>query len=541
MASLSSLRNERLKKLAALRARGLDPYPAETKRTHKISEALEGFASLSENKTTVALAGRILALRAHGGSIFLDIDDGSAKIQILVKRDVVDPAPPQHQRTTSLPADEVVLGAGLRSTSRTSSLDTAEEQHGPARGASFDLFLETADVGDFISAQGFLFTTKRGEQTLEASQIGIIVKSLRPLPEKWHGLKDTEERFRRRYLDILMNKEVKERFRARSLLVSALRRFLDQDGFMEVETPILQSIPGGTSALPFATFHNALDLPLFLRVAPELFLKRLLVGGFHQVYEIGRNFRNEGIDHTHNPEFTMLEYYRAYSDSKKERLFVEDLIKKLALAVLGSAEFSYKGQKIFLDRPFQVVDYYELIGRFAEINDPAGASFETLEKKAKSLGLALNAGENKETLLDAIYKKACRPKLVQPTFVINYPVNALPLAKRNSDNKETVDAFQLIVGGVELVKAFSELNDPLDQRERFIEQERRRAAGDKEAQQNDEDFLEALEYGMPPSGGVGIGIDRLAMLFTDTENIKEVILFPTMRPREETDKEEESS
>jgi lysyl-tRNA synthetase class 2 len=438
-------------------------------------------------------------LRAHGGSAFLDIDDGSGKVQVLAKRDVLD--------------------ADL-----------------------FDLFLETVDVGDFVSATGTLFVTKRGEQTLEATTVAIIVKSLRPLPEKWHGLKDTEERFRRRYLDTLMNKEVRERFRIRSTLISSLRRFLDEAGFMEVETPVLQSVPGGTSALPFATHHNALDIPLYLRVAPELFLKRLLVGGFSRVYEIGRNFRNEGIDHTHNPEFTMLEYYRAYSDSTTERAFVETLIRSLAQSVLGTTEISYKGETISLATPFLVRDYYGLIAEYTGIQNPADASFETLCTRAYELGITTAKGESRETLLDALYKKACRPQVIQPTFVIDYPADALPLAKRHADRKNLVDAFQLIIGGVELVKAFSELNDPLDQEERFIEQERRREAGDKEAQQNDPDFLESLEYGMPPAGGVGIGIDRLAMLFTDTENIKEVILFPTMRPRgEETESEEEEN
>lgn len=495
MTSLHLLRNERLKKLATLRANNLDPYPARVEKTHDIKEALGAFISLSLDKTVVALVGRILALRAHGGSIFLDIDDGTAKIQILVKRDVIDPA-------------------------------------------VFDLFLETVDVGDFVSAKGFLFTTKRGEQTLEASSISIIVKSLRPLPEKWHGLKDTEERFRRRYLDILMNKEVRERFITRSKLVAEVRSYFQKKGFMEVETPILQTIAGGAIAKPFMTHHKALDLDLYLRIAPELFLKELLVAGLPKVFEIGRLFRNEGIDTTHNPEFTTVELYEAYASAASHREFLEEALREIIKKTIGSTSFTYQGETIDVSKPFTTISFFDVIGRLANISNPENLSLKELTPKAEQLGILVEPTDDTFKILDNIFKKVCRPLIISPTFVVDYPASSSALAKRKPEDPNLLDRYQLIIGGLELVNAFSELNDPVDQKERFLEQETQREGGNEEAAPADLEYVEAIEYGLPPAAGLGMSIDRLVMLLTDTKNIKEAILFPTMRPREEADKDD---
>ncbi|MDO8183406.1 MAG: lysine--tRNA ligase [bacterium] len=489
MASLEELRAERLKKLELLRAKGVDPYPISTNLTHTLAEINEEFKTLEKEGEVVTLAGRVMGLRGQGAIIFFDLDDGLGKFQALIRK-------------------------------------------GEIPEAEQELFASTVDVGDIVAVIGQLFLTKRSEQTILVKSWQMLAKSLRPLPDKWEGLKDTEERFRRRYLDSLMDSEVKKRFTLRSKLISAIRSFLDKVGYLEVETPMLQPQAGGATALPFITHHNALDIDLFLRISPELYLKRLLVGGFPRVYEISRNFRNEGIDTTHNPEFTMLEFYAAYEDGASQRQTVEKLVKKIVKEATGQTKITYAGEAINFGGKFKLVTYYELLQRGALISDPAGISFDELKLKAKQLGILADKGDNKDKLLDRIYKKVCRPKLIQPTFIVDYPANYLPLAKRKSEDRSLVDAFQLVVGGVELVKAFSELNDPLDQRERFAEQDKAKQAGDAEAQISDEDFLEALEYGMPPAGGVGIGIDRLTMLLTDTQNIREVIYFPTLRPRD---------
>ena len=326
-----------------------------------------------------------------------------------------------------------------------------------------------------------------------AEEVRMLAKSLRPLPEKWHGLSDVEERFRKRYLDLLSNPEVKRRFEVRSKVVTEIRKILAGAGYLEVETPALQPLYGGASAEPFVTHHNALHVDLYLRISDELYLKRLLAAGFPKVYEIARDFRNEGIDTTHNPEFTMLEFYEAYSDATKQREFVENIIRRLALLVNSDGVITFGNEKIDFSKPFKVMEYPEIS--------------------------------------DEEFKKTVKPSLIQPTFLIDYPVDMLPLTKRKEDNPSLADAFQLYAGGLELVKAFSELNDPIDQRARFESQEKSKEGGDKEAQPLDEDFLEAMEYGIPPAGGVGLGIDRLVMLLTDVKNIKEVILFPTLKPK----------
>ena len=488
MASLDELRTERIQKLAQLRAASYDPYPIETKRDVTLEDLIKRFATLAKRQKPLAIAGRVMSVRHQGALAFLDLDDGTGRLQVLLKQEII-----------------------------------GEKE--------FNLFTETIDRGDFIAATGNVGLTKRQERTLFAASWSPLVKALRPLPAKWQGLTDREERFRRRYLDSLMDEAVKQRFFTRSAIITALRAALDQANYLEVETPILQPLYGGASAVPFQTRHEALDLPLYLRISPELYLKRMLVGGFPRVYELSRCFRNEGIDATHSPEFTMLEFYEAYSDAIKQRVFVENLVKKLVQKTTKESHLIYNSQPINFKEPFKIIFYFDLLKRQALITNPETADLRELTFKANQFGITLPAGASRETVLDYIYKKVCRPKIIQPTFVIDYPKNALPLAKRLADNSTFVDAFQLVIGGLEIAKAFSELNDPLEQAERFTAQESARTGGNKEAQTKDQDFLEALEYGLPPAGGVGIGIDRLVMLLTNTTNIREVIYFPTLRPK----------
>jgi lysyl-tRNA synthetase class 2 len=485
--SLEEIRQGRLKKLKLLREAGIDPYPAEVRRDFSLAEAAKNFNKL-KSKKQIFLVGRIMSLRTQGAIVFLGMNDGTGSFQAMLKK-------------------------------------------GEMSAADFELFSQTIDIGDFVEFAGNLFLTKRKEKTLLAKNWRMVGKSLRPLPEKWHGLQDIEERFRRRYLDSLMNEEVKERFVVRGRIISLLREILDKKGFLEVETPALQPLPGGASALPFVTHHNALDMDLYLRISDELYLKRMLCGGFPKVYEICKDFRNEGIDWSHNPEFTMLEFYESFSTAEKQRDFVELIFRTLVKKIKKSTALVWNEETIDFGKKFAVISYLDLIKKHTLINDILNISKDELRLKAEQLNIKVAPGDSFQTIIDNIYKKACRPKLIQPTFVIDYPADQLPLAKRKANDANIVDAFQLIIGGIELVKAFSELNDPLDQRERFVAQEKVRLEGEGEAQRLDEEFLEALEYGMPPAGGVGIGIDRLAMLFTNTQNIREVIFFPTLRPK----------
>ncbi len=488
MASLDEVRSARSGKLARLKELGRESYPITTTANIDAAGAVKRFATLVKSQKAVKIAGRVMAMRGQGAITFIDLVDDSGKLQVLAKEDD--------------------LGAD-----------------------AFAHLVETVDIGDWIEFSGSLFLTKREEKTLLAKSWTMLAKSLRPLPDKWHGLQDVEERFRRRYLDSLMDPEVKKRFETRAKIIKGIREYLDNEDYLEVETPMLQAQAGGASAEPFKTHHNALELDLFLRISPELYLKRMLVGGFPRVYELGRNFRNEGIDATHNPEFTMLEFYEAFADAAAMRDRVETLFKKLVKEIFGRSKFSYQGTMIDLTDSFRVITFYDLLKRHALIADPAIATREELALKASQFAIKIEPSDGREKILDAIYKKVCRPKLIQPTFVIDYPRDYLPLAKAKLENPALVDAFQLIIGGLEVVKAFSELNDPVDQAERFTAQEAKRKEGDKEAQTFDKDYVEALEYGMPPAGGVGIGIDRLTMLLTDTTNIREVIFFPLLRPK----------
>lgn len=443
--ALDDLRQVKLDKVKVLRDNGVDPYPAVSHRSMSVADALARFDSLAESKEEITLAGRVMARRGHGGLIFFDLNDGGDKIQAIAKEDTL--------------GDE-----------------------------GFKFFNELVDIGDIVEVSGTLFTTKKEERTIEATKIRMLTKSLLPLPEKWHGLQDVEERFRKRYLDLMMSDEVRGKFIKRAHIIQGLRNYLINNDFIEVTTPTLQPLYGGASARPFKTHLNALDMDMFLRIAPELYLKRLLVGGMERVFEFTTNFRNEGIDREHNPEFSAVEFYAAYQDYNWAMDFVEDM-----LVTVAPDRFQ---------KPFRRISYAELM---------------------KDTG----------SLDDAVFKEKVRGTLMEPTFVMDYPKDMLPLTKLKPGDSETVEAFQFYAGGFELAKAFTELNDPVDQRERFKAQENMRAKGDEEAQRMDEDFIEALEHGMPPAAGVGIGIDRLVALLTDSHSLREVLLFPTMRPKSE--------
>lgn len=496
MQSLEAIKAFRLKKLETLTATGADPYPARVKfALSEIALVKNRFQKLIFSKKTVSVAGRILAKREHGGSAFLDVSDGTEKLQIFFGKDKI-----------------------------------GEE--------SFNLFTSSTDVGDFIAVSGKVFYTKRKEPSLEARSWQMLAKTILPLPEKWHGLQDVEERFRKRYLDILMNQEVKERFLLRSRIVEILRGLLYGDGFTEVETPILQPLYGGALAEPFKTHHKMLDMDMYLRIAPELYLKRLLAAGFNKVYEIGKNFRNEGLDATHNPEFTTIELYEAYKDAKYLREYIWSLLKKIIVKASGKKSFKFEGHLIKLPPKLSTISFWQVLERYAMIPQIERLSRDDLALRARQFGINPEPEETKEKIADEIFKKIARPKIIQPVYIVDYPIAISPLAKRLGDQvtksakSNLVDRFQLIIGGIELINGFSELNDPAEQRRRFLEQEKmREGKNDKEAHPMDEDFVEMLEYGMPPAAGLGMSIDRLTMLLSDTHNIKEVILFPTMKAK----------
>lgn len=491
--ALQEIRKARLKKLENIKEAGLDPYPARTFRTHEIQSVLADFDSLAESKQEVKIAGRVLAFREHGGSAFADVINGSAKIQVLFKKDVLgDPS--------------------------------------TGSGQGYDFILNNLDIGDFIEVAGTAFKTKRGESTIEVSKFGFLAKSLLPLPEKWHGLQDVEDRYRKRYLDLIFNPEVREKFLLRSKIIEAIRRLFIDSGFMEVETPVLQTIPGGAAAKPFKTHLNTLDLDLYLRVAPELYLKRLLVGGFEKVFEIARNFRNEGMDREHNPEFTMLEAYAVYKDYNWMMEFTENLLANLCKAVFGDTKIKSGDNVINFAPPYKRIKFNDLLKAYLGI-DYSQASEKDLAKRAEEERIEINKMMTKGNLADELFKKVIRPKIIDPVFVTDHPLEISPLSKKLGPESDYVARFQLVVGGMEVCNAFSELNDPLDQRERFKAQEKLRKKGDEEAQRLDEDFLETLEYGMPPAAGIGIGIDRIIALLTDSHSIREILLFPLMKPR----------
>ena len=487
MSTIEELRKTRIKKLGAIRKALLNPYPEKTKRTHKIEEAVRDFGRLSRLEKEVILAGRIRSLRGHGGSAFLDIEDGTGKIQAFLRKDR--------------------LGE---------------------KGYKF--FLESFDIGDFIEIRGILFKTKKGERTIETADFKMLAKSLLPLPEKWHGLKDVEERFRKRYLDLIFNKEIKEKFVLRSKIIKELRGFMEKEGFLEVETPVLQPIYGGTEAKPFKTHLNALDIDLYLRIAPELYLKRLIVGGFEKVFEIGKCFRNEGVDRSHNPDFSEMEFYWAYADYKDMMKLIEKMLAFVVKNLFSRLEIEYEGKEINFKAPFERIEYQALIRNFTKI-DIEMVNRDALFKKAKDLGVKVEAKMTKFQLADAIYKKFCLPRIWQPTFVIHHPEGSIPLAKQLDENPKKLGSIQLVIAGLEIVKAYSELNDPIKQYDNFKEQEKLFVEGVEDAQRMDKDYIDALEYGMPPTAGFGMGIDRMVLLLTNSHSLREVILFPTMKPK----------
>jgi lysyl-tRNA synthetase class 2 len=487
MATIDELRKTRIKKLEAIQKAGFLAYPIKTKRTHKIVGALEEFSKLEKEKTEIILTGRMKSLRVHGGATFFHIEDGTGQIQVFLRKD----------------------GIGEK---------------------AYQFFIDNFDIGDFIEVKGFLFKTKKGEKTLETADFKMLSKSLLPLPEKWHGLQDIEERYRKRYLDLIFNPEVKKKFELRSKIIQEIREFLKKEGFLEVETPILQPVYGGAKAKPFKTHLNALDVDLYLRIAPELYLKRLLVGGFEKVFEIGKCFRNEGVDRFHNPDFTMLEFYWAYADYKDLMKLTEKLFDFLLKNIFPSTKILYQGKEVDFKFPWPRLEFSQLIREYAKI-DLDEVNRDALFKKAKELGVKTEKGAEKAEIADEIYKKFCRPKIWEPSFVIHHPLGFQPLAKALEENPKKLANFQLVAAGFELLNAFSELNNPIEQRKRFEEQEKMLRSGFEEAQRMDKDFLEALEFGMPPAAGFGMGIDRLVSLLTDSHGLREVILFPTMRPK----------
>lgn len=478
----------RRQKLEKIKEWGVEAYPARTSRNLSCAKVKEDFKKLAKAKKTVILAGRLVLIRGHGGATFAHLNDGTDKFQILFRKNVVG-------------------------------------------DKEYKFFIDLIDIGDFIETEGTLFATKTGEPTLEVKKFKLLTKSLLPLPEKWHGLADVETRFRQRYLDLIANPEVRKIFKKRCLLIKAIRDFFDKRGFLEVETPILQPIPGGANARPFVTHHNTLDIDLYLRIAPELYLKRLIVGGFEKVYEISRCFRNEGIDWAHNPEFTQIEFYQAYADYNDLMKLTEEFMEFVTKEICGKLNIEYQGKKIDFRSPYQRITYIEALNKFAGIDLRKLKTREMLLTKAKNIGLEVENSWSRGKIIDEIFKELVRPKLINPTFIVDYPTELSPLTKRKPDNPDYVERFQLIVAEMEICNAFSELNDPLDQEERFREQEKVRTAGEEEAQRLDQDFIEALKYGMPPTAGQGIGIDRLAAILANVHNVKEVILFPTMRPK----------
>lgn len=483
--NINELKKVRLEKLAELKEMGIEPFGRRFERDSMAQNIKETFSEW-EGKT-IAIAGRIMSKRRHGKAGFANLADLSGSIQLYFRQDDLGPE-------------------------------------------KYELY-KKLDIGDILGIQGEVFRTQKGEISIHVRDLYYLSKSLTPLPEKWHGLKDVELRYRQRYVDLIVNPEVKEVFVKRSRIIKEMRNYLDDRGFLEVETPMMQPIPGGATARPFITHHNALDMELYLRIAPELYLKRLIVGGLEKVYEINRNFRNEGISTRHNPEFTMLEIYQAYGDYEVMMQLCEDLISAVMFKVNGSMQIDFEGQQLDFTPPWRRVTMLDAIKEATGLDFSLIKGDEDARQAARQLGLEVKEGASRGELINEIFEQFVEDKLIQPTFVYGHPVEVSPLAKRNLETPEFTDRFELFIMEREIANAFSELNDPIDQKERFIKQVEKRAGGDAEAHMMDEDYINALEYGMPPAGGMGIGIDRLVMLMTDSPSIRDVILFPTLRPR----------
>jgi len=485
---LERIAEQRVDSLRRIRARGIDPYPHSCRRSHTIREAIALFEEEQAADQSTFLAGRVRARRFMGKRSFLDINDGSGKVQLSLRFDI--------------------LG-----------------------GERYE-FLRDIDIGDIVGVEGKLFRTKAGELTLEVSDFAMLSKSLRPLPEKWHGLADVEKRYRQRYLDLISNEDSRSIFTLRSRILTAIRCFLDKQGFMEVETPVLQPHVGGALARPFVTHHHALDEDLYLRIALELHLKRLVIGGFDKVYEMGRVFRNEGVSVKHNPEFTLLECYQAYSDYSDMMKLVEEMLVNTTQEVLGSTQLSYRGTTVDFSLPWQKLSLREAIESYCGIDFEDYPDAACLRSRMVDLGMEVEPGKGRGRLIDELLSTFVEPKLTQPTFLLDYPVDMSPLAKRKRGNDRLTERFEGFVGGMEIANAFTELNDPVEQRERFRQQLKEQAA-DEETEVADEDFLQALEYGMPPTGGLGMGLDRLVMFLAGQQSIREVILFPQLKTKSE--------
>lgn len=485
---LNEVLKVRREKLAALLEEDADPFKiTKFDRTNVVTDITDNYSDYEGKIVTVA--GRMMSKRVMGKMSFADLRDGSGKIQLCVKRD-----------------------------------EMGEEEY-----KKYKKF----DIGDIIGVTGEVFTTQKGEISIRTTKIVLLSKSLRPLPEKFHGLTNTDLRYRQRYVDLIMNPDVKRAFVIRSQVIRAIRAYLDSRGYMEVETPILNTIPGGANARPFITHHNTLDIDMYLRIAPELYLKRLIVGGFEKVYEMGRLFRNEGMDVKHNPEFTTIELYEAYTDFEGMMNLTEDMIRTVAQEVLGTTSITYQGEEIDLGSPWTRMTMLESIEKYTGVDFSKAADAAETEELAKSIGIEFEEDMppmSKGEIISLVFEERVEDQLVQPTFITEYPVEISPLAKRMPSNPEFTERFEVFITRREFGNAFSELNDPIDQKERFARQVEKREAGDEEAGMMDEDYVNALEYGLPPTGGLGIGIDRLVMLLTDSSSIRDVLLFPTMKP-----------
>ncbi|MBU0614060.1 lysine--tRNA ligase [Patescibacteria group bacterium] len=485
----------RRERLESLRKNGVNPYPAQSNRSNSILDILDNFEDFKVKGESLCVSGRLRAIRRHGALTFLTLQDASGKIQIVLKRDNVKEGP-------------------------------------------YDFFHEHADLGDFFEFSGEPFLTQRGEKSIIALNYRMLAKALLPLPEKWSGLKDTEKRYRQRYLDLIVNEDAKKTAIFRSKMVGTMRSFLAREGFMEVETPILQPIAGGANARPFKTRHNTLHHDFYLRIAPELYLKRLIVGGFEKIYEYARCFRNEGISPQHNPEFTQIELYWAYATIEDLMDHLERMLGEVMDNVVGSRIIEWNGHKLNFETSFPRRSYKDLIEEYAGVKLDDIKGEEELKQVMEDLGVRTEGIIGEGELIDYLYKEKVRPSLIGPLFVVDYPASTKPLAKKRDDGKFS-SAAQLLIGGLEVWNGFNELNDPLEQEERFMEQEGLRERGSEDAQRIDDDYLNALKCGMPPTAGYGIGIDRLAMILTDSVNLKEVILFPTLKPIDESQDDEE--
>lgn len=494
MEEINQLIRERRRKLEELRRIGIDPYGSRWEVNALAGELQQRYREtpatvLETEPVSVSLAGRVMSLRDHGKATFAHLRDRSGQIQIYLRKDVL--------------------------------------------GAETYQLLKLTDIGDLLGVTGHLFRTQTGELSVWVQGFRILTKSLWPLPEKWHGLVDVETRYRQRYLDLVANPEAAMIFTRRSQIIREIRDFFDQRGFLEVETPMMQGVAGGAAARPFKTYHNALGIDLYLRIAPELYLKRLLVGGLDRVYEINRNFRNEGVDTRHNPEFTMLEFYQAYADYRDLMALTEEMVPHLCRTILGTEQLIYQGERINLSPPWPRLAVAEALRKVGGVQEEDLGDIERVRAVAGHRGIQVKAEWGWGKLLDELMAHLVEPHLIQPTFLVDFPLELSPLAKQKPDDPRLAERFELFVAGMELVNAYTELNDPQEQRRRFQEQLQERERGDEEAHRMDEDFVRALEYGMPPAAGEGIGIDRLVMLFTDSPSIRDVILFPQLRPKGE--------